>query len=266
VLGGTSHRRFDDAFAENGAADTGEGVDRASLLLPGDQDALLATLRGLTVAPLVSVVVTGRPYVLAGVVARSDATLFCAYPGPEGADAIAAVLCGNRQPTGRLAAALPAHPGTVPAHGDDRHPAAGVYRDAPEPELFPLGHGLGYAGVELIAASADADAVRVELAATPGRGWAGAAEELVLVFARRDGSIVVPRRAELLTFGRVTLPPDGRTTLVLDLPAEGLFVPAPERAPLAETTTTLTVAVGAQRRTLTIRPPLATRPTEDSRR
>ena len=253
VLGGTSHRHFDDSFADNGAAagpttaDTGEGVDRASLMLPGDQDTALAAVRALTRAPTVSVVVTGRPSVLTGIVAVSDATLFCAYPGPEGADAVAAVLCGDRRPTGRLAVALPAHPGAVPAHGDDRHCAADVYRDAPRPVLFPLGHGLGGAAM-VRAASADEDAVRVEL-----EGGRESAEELVLVFAQRRGSVVVPRREELIAFGRVVVPPGERRSLTLPLSA-GVFVPVGERAPLADIATDLTIVVGAQRRTLTIRP------------
>jgi len=65
VLGGTSHRSAGDAFADNGAisgdgareATCGEGVDLASIDLPGGQDDLVARLRSLTSAPLVSVVV-----------------------------------------------------------------------------------------------------------------------------------------------------------------------------------------------------------------
>ena len=84
VLGGTSERSYDSAFADNGAAAAvaehgatcGEGVDLCDVTLLWGQDALLDRVRELTEAPVVSVVVSGRAHVLTHVLEVSDATLW----------------------------------------------------------------------------------------------------------------------------------------------------------------------------------------------
>ena len=84
VLGGTSERSYDSAFADNGAAAAvaehgatcGEGVDLCDVTLPWGQDTLLDRVRELTEAPVVSVVVSGRAHVLTHVLEVSDATLW----------------------------------------------------------------------------------------------------------------------------------------------------------------------------------------------
>src|SRR5690625_7484652 len=82
---GTIHRSYDDEFAENGAiagragsATGGEGVDRADISLPGEQDALVRAVREATPGPVpvIAVVVAGRPHVLTDVVSHSEATIW----------------------------------------------------------------------------------------------------------------------------------------------------------------------------------------------
>ncbi|MFI7226437.1 glycoside hydrolase family 3 N-terminal domain-containing protein [Nonomuraea angiospora] len=133
ALGGTSHRTYAEEFAANGAiagqatmATAGEGVDLAGLALPGDQDDLVADVRARAGCPVVAVVVAGRPHVLTGVLAHTDALLWAGYPGPHGGHAIADALFGGYEPVGRLPFTAPAHPGAVPVRHNDRHPAAEV--------------------------------------------------------------------------------------------------------------------------------------------
>src|SRR5690625_2949611 len=148
VVGGTSHRSYDDQFAENGAiagragsATGGEGVDRADISLPGEQDALVRAVREATPAavPLIVVVVAGRPHVLTEVVEHSQATIWAGYPGPFGGEAIADLLLGVTEPTGRLPMTLPSHPAVLPLRYNDRQSAAEAYQDVPQPVLFPFG-------------------------------------------------------------------------------------------------------------------------------
>ncbi|MGI5282065.1 glycoside hydrolase family 3 N-terminal domain-containing protein [Nonomuraea polychroma] len=238
ALGGTSHRTYAEDFAANGAiagpaavATAGEGVDLADLSLPGGQDDLVAAVRARARCPVVAVVIAGRPHVLTGVLAGTDALLWAGYPGPHGGHAIADALLGGYEPVGRLPFTAPRHPGAVPVRYNDRHPASGVYLDAPDPVLFPFGSGLRYRPVlfDRLTASAHADSVEVSVdVVNPADA---AAEVIVPLFGRRTGGVVLPRLRELLAFRRVTVPPGARTTVVWNLPAARCFAEgATERA------------------------------------
>ncbi|WP_399012994.1 glycoside hydrolase family 3 N-terminal domain-containing protein [Streptomyces sp. FIT100] len=238
VLGGTSHRHYGDGFADNGAAlhtraTCGEGVDLADLRLPGGQDALLRRARAATGAPLVAVVVAGRPHVLTEVLALADATLWAGYPGPYGADAVLDVLLGEAEPEGRLPMTLPADAGAVPVRYNDRRPADGVYVDAPRAVLRPFGYGQGYrtsrvtgllAGAGEGSAAADRIVVTVELENESPRPLS----EVVQLYAHRTGGPAWPRVRELVAFRRIALPPGTVTPVTFHLEAERLFTGARE--------------------------------------
>ncbi|RNG18349.1 glycoside hydrolase family 3 protein [Streptomyces botrytidirepellens] len=230
ALGGTSHRAYDDAFADNGAvagpaavATAGEGVDLADVSLPGGQDDLVTAVRARSACPVVAVVVAGRPHVLTTVTEHTDAVLWAGYPGPHGADAITATLLGGCEPVGLLPFTAPRHSGAVPVRYNDRHSAADVYRDAPDPVLFPFGFGLRYGtvGFDHLTATVTGRSVHVEVGVT--NSAATEAEVIVPLFGHRTGGAVLPRRRELLAFRRVTAPPRGRVTVAWDLPAARCF-------------------------------------------
>ena len=230
ALGGTSHRAYDDDFADNGAvaghaavATAGEGVDLADVSLPGGQDDLVTAVRARSACPVVAVVVAGRPHVLTTVTDHTDAVLWAGYPGPHGADAITDALLGGHEPVGLLPFTAPRHSGAVPVRYNDRHSATDVYRDAPDPVLFPFGHGLRYVAVAFddLTAEVSERSVHVEVGLT--NPAPAEAEVIVPLFGHRTGGAVLPRRRELLAFRRVTVPPGGRTTVAWDLPAARCF-------------------------------------------
>lgn len=230
ALGGTSHRAYDDGFAANGAvsgpasvATAGEGVDLADVSLPGGQDDLVAAVRARSDCPVVAVVIAGRPHVLTTVTDHADAVLWAGYPGPHGAEAISDALLGGCEPVGLLPFTAPRHPGAVPVRYNDRHSAAGVYRDAPDPVLFPFGFGLRYTsvGFDRLTAEVSGRSVRVEVDVTNPAPTE--AEVITPLFAHRTGGAVLPRRRELLAFRRVTVPPRTRVTVAWDLPVERCF-------------------------------------------
>ncbi|MDP4502457.1 glycoside hydrolase family 3 N-terminal domain-containing protein [Nonomuraea sp. G32] len=233
ALGGTSHRTYAEDFAANGAiagpaavATCGEGADLADLSLPGGQDDLVAAVRAQAGCPVAAVVIAGRPHVLTSVLDHTDALLWAGYPGPHGGHAIVDALLGGYEPVGRLPFTAPRHPGAVPVRYNDRHPASGVYLDAPDPVLFPFGSGLRYRPVlfDRLAAEVHAATVRVSIdVVNPARPEAEGAEVIVALFGRRAGGVVLPRLRELLAFRRVTVPPGARTTVVWDLPAARCF-------------------------------------------
>lgn len=206
VVGGTSERSYDSAFADNGAAAAvaehgatcGEGVDLSRITLPWDQDGLLARLRERTDAPIVTVVVSGRPHVLTRVMETSSATLWAGYAGPFGPEAVVDALLGQGPMPGRLPVTLPASPGAIPVRYNDRQSAADVYRDAEEPVLLPFAHGLGALdGVSVesfdvaVAGMAVRISARLKCGVEPAQG-------AVTVFARRIGGTRIPRLAELV--------------------------------------------------------------------
>ncbi|MFC7465079.1 glycoside hydrolase family 3 N-terminal domain-containing protein [Brachybacterium sp. GCM10030252] len=230
VLGGTSHRSYDDEFAENGAiagragsATGGEGVDRADISLPGEQDALIRAVRAAAPAgvPVVAVIVAGRPHVLTEVVQQADATLWAGYPGPFGGEAIADLLLGRAEPAGRLPMTLPRHPAVLPLRYNDRHEAS--YQDVPDPVLFGFGHGLRHHRVEVTALEATVGPEQVRLTITVTSGADRPTAAPVAVFGHRRGGTRIPRRRELLALGRVELEPGQFRRIELTCPLERFF-------------------------------------------
>lgn len=141
--------------AFEGRATEGEGSDSATLQLPSKQLELLAAVKELG-CPVVVVLYTGRPYHLVPVEELADAVLLGYYPGPEGGRAVADVLLGRAEPSGRLPYSIPRHVGQVPIYHSQKR-GSGYrrydndmftgYVDLEATPLHPFGHGLGYADV-----------------------------------------------------------------------------------------------------------------------
>jgi hypothetical protein len=125
-----------------GRGTSGEGSDASLLQLPGRQ-AELATAVLATGTPVVLVLLSGRPYALGGLAERAAAVVQAFFPGEEGAGAVAGVLAGRVDPSGRLPVSVPRDPGSQPA--TYLHARLGERTDVssvdPTP-LYPFGHGL----------------------------------------------------------------------------------------------------------------------------
>ena len=128
-----------------GRGTSGEGCDAEDLRLPGVQAELLEEVLA-TGTPVVVVVVSGRPYALGEVYGRAAGLVQAFMPGEEGGAAIAGLLSGRIQPSGRLPVQIPRHPGGQP--GTYLQPPLGVENSGtsnldPTP-LFPFGYGRSY--------------------------------------------------------------------------------------------------------------------------
>lgn len=236
VVGGSSHRSYADGFAANGAlqsvaeATSGEGVDLSDLDLPAAQRELIARVTAETTARVATVVVSGRPHVLTPAVVPGSALLWAGFPGPHGGAAIAEALLGRCSPTGRLPFTAPRSSGVVPVHHNDRHVAAGVYRDEPEPVLYPFGAGVGYrdAVAESLRVVPLADGL-VEASVRVQNPHAVAVTAVLPLFLRRCGGRVLPRRQELGGVLRARLSPGEHRDLVLVLAASAVRAEAAAR-------------------------------------
>jgi beta-glucosidase len=128
-----------------GGGTSGEGCDAVDLLLPGRQEDLLEAVLA-TGTPVVLVLLVGRPYDISAYSARLAATICGFFPGEEGATAIADVLSGRVNPSGRLPVSFPGRGGGQPGTylGPTLAQASKVSSVDPSP-LFAFGHGLSYA-------------------------------------------------------------------------------------------------------------------------
>jgi beta-xylosidase len=128
-----------------GHGSSGEGCDVLDLSLPGSQEQLVEAVLATDV-PVIMVVVSGRPYAIGRHVTRSAAALQVFFPGQEGAAAIAGVLSGRVEPSGRLPVQIPgdtsAQPGTYLAPALALR-SEGISNIDPTP-AYPFGFGLGY--------------------------------------------------------------------------------------------------------------------------
>jgi beta-glucosidase-like glycosyl hydrolase len=148
-----------------GHGTSGEGCDAEDLRLPGVQADLLDELLR-TGTPVVVVVVSGRPYALGDVHGRAAGLVQAFMPGEEGGSAIAGVLSGRIQPSGKLPVQIPKRPGgqprtylQPPLGGPE---SAGISTLDATP-LYPFGYGGSYTTFEV-------DALRISDAEVPTDG------------------------------------------------------------------------------------------------
>jgi beta-glucosidase len=195
-----------------GQGSSGEGCDAEDLRLPGVQADLLIELLG-TGTPVVVVVVSGRPYALGEVHGRAAGLVQAFMPGEEGGPAIAGVLSGRVQPTGKLPVQIPrragGQPGTYlqPPLGAEN---AGISTVDPTP-LFPFGHGTSYTTFQV-------DDLRISDTEVPTDGeftvsarvrntGSRAGEEVVQLYLRDVVAQVTRPVRQLAGFTRVVLNP-----------------------------------------------------------
>jgi beta-xylosidase len=125
-----------------GRGTSGEGCDAADLNLPGVQGQLLEAVLA-TGTPVVLVLLAGRPYALGGFCASAVVQAF--FPGQQGGPALARILSGAVNPSGRLPVSVPRHAGAQPATYIGPALAHRTTVSAIDPSaLYPFGHGLSY--------------------------------------------------------------------------------------------------------------------------
>ncbi|HWB24077.1 MAG TPA: beta-glucosidase BglX [Chitinophagaceae bacterium] len=137
------------------AADmTGEASSRSDISIPESQENLLKAL-AKTGKPLVIVLFNGRPLVLNWESEHANAILDAWFSGTEAGNAIADVLFGNYDPSGKITASFPRSVGQIPVYynhkntgrpynGEDFAKFKSDYLDIPNEPLYPFGYGLSY--------------------------------------------------------------------------------------------------------------------------
>ncbi|MGM1050025.1 MAG: glycoside hydrolase family 3 N-terminal domain-containing protein [Bacillota bacterium] len=155
VLGGSSARDFGEGTIDlrTGASkvtehawsdmDCGEGIDRMTLQLSGVQLELLQEIHKLG-KPVVVVLINGRPIAEPWMDKHAHAILEAWYPGQEGGHAIADILFGDVNPSGRLTISIPKHVGQLPVYYHGKRSRGKRYLEDDSQPRYPFGYGLSY--------------------------------------------------------------------------------------------------------------------------
>jgi beta-glucosidase len=231
------------ALGEAAASMTGESSSLTRLDLPGNQEDLLEAIMKLG-KPTVLVLFDGRPLAITWAAAHVPAIMEAWYPGLEAGPAVADLLFGDTNPSGKLPATFPRAVGQEPLFYDQlptgrpaedvdlTHPPTGVdkylsrYIDESNAPLYPFGFGLSYASftyspVTLSLASVSAAELqhpkskyhptRIVVSADVKNTGPVEGVEVVQLYIRNTGGSVEEPVRELKGFQRLDLKP-GQTT------------------------------------------------------
>ena len=215
---------------------SGEGYDLTSLDPPGVQRELLQAVCA-TGKPVVLVMVHGRPWSIGWEKDHVPAILEAWYPGEQGGNAIAGILLGDVNPSGRLNCSVPRSVGHLPVTYDYKPSARGINREPGTPEkpgrdyvfsspapLFAFGHGLSYTTFEYsdlkIDNNASAKTVRVSVNVR-NTGRRDGKEVVQLYVNDRVSSVTTPQKM-LKGFDKIELKTGEQKTVTFDLPYDEL--------------------------------------------
>ena len=207
VVGGSSARDFKTSYEETGAAivddhvsdmDCGEGYDRSTLKLLGGQEELMQRVYALG-KPVVTVYICGRPMDMNLASEQSDALLLLWYPGMEGGSALADILWGDYNPSGRLPISIPRSVGQIPVYYSQ--PATGDYVEESAKPLYSFGYGLSYTQFEY----SDMENNGSDISVTIRNIGAMDGDEVVQLYASEKVSALALSSERLIAFKRVHL-------------------------------------------------------------
>ncbi|WP_394620303.1 glycoside hydrolase family 3 N-terminal domain-containing protein [Lentzea sp. JNUCC 0626] len=200
----------------------GEGRSTATLDLIGGQIALLDALAE-TGKPLIVVLLASKPLVLPPSARNAAALLWVANPGMQGGRAIAEVLHGLVEPSGRLPISFAAHAGQQPTYYNQIRGQHGTrYADLTQEPAFVFGEGLSYTTVEYGDLHVETAVLRpdetVQASITLTNTGSRPARETVQVYVSDAVTSVSWADKELKTFTQVDVAPGETVKVDLELP------------------------------------------------
>jgi beta-xylosidase len=207
-----------------GRGTSGEGCDAESLSLPGAQQQLLDAVTA-SGTPTVLTLLSGRPYALGSAVSDAAAIVQTFFPGEEGTRAIAAVLAGTVNPSGRLPVSVPATPGAQPS----TYLAAKLARKSQVSNIdptaaFPFGSGIGYSTFEWTGLEVAADEIptdgSVQLSVRIRNTGERDGTEIVQLYLHDPVASVVRPVQRLIGFTRIPLDAGSEAVVSVDVPAD----------------------------------------------
>jgi beta-glucosidase len=219
-------------------ATSGEGYDLSDLVLPGVQENLIKALKG-TGKPIVVVLVSGKPFAIPWVKENIPAIITQWYPGEQGGNAIAEVLFGKVNPSGKLNVSFPQSVGHLPVfynyyptdkgyynkRGSIDNPGKDYVFSNPDP-LWAFGEGLSYTTFEYKDISVSKELLTAgetcHIWVTVKNTGAVDGKEVVQLYVRDMVSSVVTPVQELKRFQKVFIKAGESVKVRFDLPMSEL--------------------------------------------
>lgn len=240
---------FDESTSIDEAVDAAEQSDVIVLCLgeapsvekPGDIDDLTISLSQRNLArrlaetgkPIVLALITNRPRLIGAFEADMDAVLFAGHPGPHGSTALADIISGDYNPSGRLPFSYPAAPHGLLTydHKFSESIPAGDHLPNGYNALFPFGAGLSYTTFEYNSLSVrvpfdfeDNPEAKIEVSVIVRNTGDRAGKHAVLLYARDEHASISPRMRRLKDFTKIYLEPGKSERVELAVPKEDLMV------------------------------------------
>jgi beta-glucosidase len=211
------------------AGDSGEASSRSMIDLPGNQLQLIQQIAA-TGKPYVVVLMNGRPLTIPWLADNAPALLEAWYPGTEGGDAVADLLFGKADPSGKLPMSFPRNVGQVPISynelptgrpADPNNKYTSKYLDVENSPQYPFGYGLSYTTFSVGNPSLSSTHVSpngpltVRVPVTNSGSTAGA--DVVQLYLHQDFTSILQPVRKLEGFERVTLDPGQTKTVTFTL-------------------------------------------------
>jgi beta-glucosidase len=206
---------------------SGEGFDRSSLDLPGNQEQLLEAVAA-TRTPVVLVLQNGRPLTIPWAKAHIPAILEAWYPGEFGGQAIAETLFGQNNPAGKLTITFPRSTGQLPDFYNFDPSRIHKYVDDDGKPLFPFGFGLSYTTFRYdhltVQAPESGSKAAIEVSVDVTNSGQREGVEVAQLYARENVSSVETPERSLAGFSRIHLRPGETRRVTFSVPQEQLAV------------------------------------------
>lgn len=213
---------------------SGESRSRTSLDLPGAQRRLAEAVAG-TGKPIAAVLLSGRPLALPWLQEHASAIVQAWHLGVQSGNAIADVLFGEYNPSGRLPVTFPHNVGQVPIYYYRKktgRPPAGVYSsyyiDSTTEPLYPFGYGLSYTRFEYGSVTTDRTSMNADeglkLSVKVKNAGDRAGEETVQLYVRDEVASVTQPLKKLIGFLKVSLAPGESSNVTFQVSADSLAI------------------------------------------
>jgi len=210
---------------------SGESKSRTDIGLPGRQEELFKAIKA-TGKPVIVVMMAGRPLVFNAIADQADAIVYAWFLGDQGGNAIADVLSGDYNPSGKLPISFPRNVGQIPIYynhyntgrpvtkpTDIRYKSA--YIDAPNDPRFAFGYGLSYTNFSYselkLSKSVIAKGEIVKVSFTLTNSGKVAGEEVAQLYIQDLFASVVRPVKELKDFQKVKLSPGESKVITFEL-------------------------------------------------
>ncbi len=241
VIGGTSMTLSGIGWGDDKSDDhptCGEGFDRADLRPPGVQPELIKAIYK-TGIPIVMIMIHGRAYNIEWESRHIPAILDAWYPGEQGGNAIARILFGEVNPSGKLPVSYPQSVGHVPVFYDYKPSGRGFYHQPGTKEkpgrdyvfsstepLYPFGYGMSYtrfklSGLKIKDTELTPDG-KIQLSVKIKNTGRVAGKEVIQVYVNDKISSVTTPVKVLKAFRKVELMPSETKTVMFEIPCREL--------------------------------------------